>query len=215
MTLLEFTQAYAALGPEPKTGQIDAFNKRLIRQGVDVSFLEPQVAQGKYFRTFFQVSLHRRKTAEEKMQFLEDHFYLLQDWWHTDTLPQFLGNSLTFDYALEKARGYVHSDLPYVRRWGYVLFIPRLVRDPGRIEPLFSLFHEDPEYHVVMAQAWLLSFLAMCAPERTWQYLRGCDLSYAIVGRAIQKICDSHVVPQETKEHFKSLREQRRSWTAE
>ncbi len=98
-----------------------------------------------------------------------------------------------------------------MRRLGYVLFIPRLVRDTSRIEPLFGLFRDDPEYHVVMAEAWLISYLAMCAPERTYEYLRDCELSYDIVGRAIQKICDSHVVPDVTKARFKSLREVRRT----
>ncbi len=212
MTLTEFDAAYAALGPTPKTKDVDALNRRLIRDGVDVAFLEPHVRRndGKYFRTYFQVSLHAKRTIGEKLAFIEAHADLLQDWWHTDTLVPFLGDSLPFEVALEKARTYTVHPLPYVRRLGYVLFIPRLVRDADRIEPLFSLLHNDDAYHVVMAEAWLISFLGMCAPDRTLAYLRECDLGYAIVGKAIQKICDSYVVSLEDKARFRALRAERK-----
>ncbi len=211
MTLAEFEAAYAALGENVKTKTVDAFNKGLIKQGAEVSFLRCVVQdKQQYFRTYFQVSLARRPAIAEKMRFIEENFDLLQDWWHTDMLPQFLGNQLSFDFALEKARKYVRSPLPYVRRWGYVLFIPRLVRAPEKIEPLFALFQREEVYHVVMAQAWLLSCLAMCDPDRTWEYLRDCDLGYNIVGRAIQKICDSFVISPEDKARFKALRPEKR-----
>ncbi len=207
MTFAEFEQAFAGLGDHFKTKDVDAFNKRLIKQGTDVSFLRPYVNDHpEYFRTYFQVSMYYRRTMEEKMQFVEENFDLLHDWWHTDTVIPFLGQAPDFGLALRKAREYVKSPLPYVRRWGYVLFIPRLTRDPAKIEPLFELLHNDEVYHVVMAEAWLLSFLAMCDADRTWQYLKDCDLKYNIVGKAIQKICDSYVVSNEDKMRFKALR---------
>ncbi len=213
VNITEFDAAWAELGSDLKTRDVDAFNKRLIREKVDVAFLEPHVRKndGKYFRTYFQVSLHGQKSIEEKLTFIEAHFDLLNDWWHTDILPPFLGNQLPFELALEKARVYTVHPLPYVRRLGYVLFIPRLVRNPAKIEPLFALLHNDDVYHVVMAEAWLISFLGMCAPDRTLAYLKTCELTYDIVGKAIQKICDSHVVSAEDKERFKNLREERKA----
>lgn len=213
MTIEEFDAALDALGTNLKTKDIDAFNKQLIRDKVDVAFLEPHVRRndGRYFRTYYQVSLHDKKTIEEKLAFIEAHFDLLGDWWHTDILIPFLGNALPFELALEKAKVYTKHALPYVRRLGYVLFIPRLVRDPQRIEPLFALLHNDEVYHVVMAEAWLISFLGMCAPDRTLAWLKDCDLHYDIVGKAIQKVCDSHVVSAEDKERFKAIREERRN----
>ncbi len=206
-SLAEFEVAFAALGDNFKAKDVDTFNRKLIRQKTDVSFLRPLISEDpQYFRTFFQVSLAYCPTAEAKLEFVEEHFDLLQDWWHTDILIPFLGKDLEFSYALEKARTYVASPLPYVRRWGYVLFIPRLVRDPAKIEPLFSLFKNDDVHHVIMAQAWLISYLAMCDPDRTLRFLRECDLNYQIAGRAIQKICDSYVVTPEDKARFKALR---------
>ncbi len=213
MTFAEFEKEYKALGTNLKTKDIDAFNKRFIKGNIDVSFLEPVIKEHEeYYRTYFQVSILQRKTKEEKMQFIEENSRLLHDWWHVDMIISFLGDSLDFDYALEKAKEYIESPLPYVRRLGYVLFIPRLVRDPEKIEPLFSLFKNDEEYHVIMGEAWLISYLAMCAPERTHEFLKSCDLKYNIVGKAIQKICDSYVVSKEDKEKFKELRESRKSY---
>lgn len=213
MDLAEFEAAYNALGADLKTRDIDAFNRRLIRERTDVSFLRETVReQGKYFRTYFQVSMHYLPSAQEKMTFVEENFDLLQDWWHTDCLIPFLGKDLEFPYALEKAKQYINSPLPYVRRWGYVLFIPRLVRSPAQIEPVFALFQNSDVHHVVMAQSWLLSCLAMCDPDRTLAYLKECDLEYNIVGRAIQKVCDSYVISREDKERFKALRPERRAF---
>ncbi len=211
MTLEEFQKAYARLGPAPKTAEIDRFCRKLIQKRVDVSFLHKTLeTDDRYYRAYFYISMRSLKTPEERMAFVEAHFHLMHDWWHTDTLIPFLGDGLDFDFALEKAREYVNSPLPYARRWGYVLFIPRLVRDPQRIEPLFSLLHNDEAYHVVMAEAWLISYLAMCDARRTFEYLKTCDLDYSIVGKAVQKICDSYVVPPEIKEQFKTLRPFRR-----
>ncbi len=207
MTLQQLEARFTALGSNYKTKDVDALNRQLIKQKADVAFLRPLILERQqYYRTYFQVSLAYLPTIEEKLAFIEDHFDLLGDWWHTDMLPQFLGNRLSFDYALEKAGRYVQSELPYVRRWGYVMFIPRLVRDPENLEPLFSLLKDDSAYHVVMAQAWLISYLAMCDPDRTWQYLSTCCLHYDIAGKAIQKICDSHVILPEDKARFKALR---------
>ncbi len=211
MNFFKFEKEFKRLGDNLKCADVDRFNRRFIKEGIDVSFLKPYLSEHEeYYRTYFQVSIKQRKTAEEKMAFIEDNAELFHDWWHIDSIVGFLGDSLDFDYALSKAQEYVKSELPYVRRLGYVIFIPRLVRDPSRIEPLFSLFKNDNAYHVVMAEAWLLSFIAMCDAERTYRYLKVCDLSYDIVSKAIQKISDSHVVSVENKELFKTLREERR-----
>ncbi len=117
---------------------------------------------------------------------------------------------MNFDYAFNKAKEYVKSELPYVRRLGYVIFIPRLVRDKNNVDKLISLLKNDEEYHVIMGEAWLISFLAMCDIDKTYNYLKKCDLKYNIVGKAIQKICDSYVISDEDKQRFKDLRNERK-----
>ncbi len=216
MKLEEFEKEFRnILGTSYKTKDVDNFNKRFIKEKIDVSFLRPALPEREeYYRTYFQVTIMCLENKEEKMTFIEENFDLLHDWWHVDGIVSFLGDSLDFDYALCKAKAYINSELPYVRRLGYVLFIPRLVRDASRIEPLFELFRNDDEYHVIMGEAWLISYLAMCDADRTYSYLQNCDLKYNIVGKAIQKICDSHVVSPKDKEHFKELRASRKKFVS-
>ena len=57
-----------------------------------------------------------------------------------------------------------------------------------------------------MAQAWLISYLAIYEPEKTLEYLSTCPLNYNIVGKAIQKICDSFRINESTKTMFKYIR---------
>ncbi len=214
MNLQEFEIEFKKLGDNPKTALKDEFNKKLIKAGIeDVSFLKTVVAgKQEYFRTYFHISIILRKTVEEKFAFIEDNFDLLSDWWHTDSIVVALGDSVEFDYVFGKSKEYVNSPLPYVRRLGYVLFIPRLVKDKNNIEKLFSLLKNDDEYHVVMGQAWLISYLAMCDADITYNLLKNCDLKYNIVGKAIQKICDSYVISYEDKQRFKNLRTERKSY---
>ncbi len=208
MNLYEFEKEFiSTLGVSYKTKDIDKFSKKLIKERVDVSFLKNIVLEKQqYHRIYFQVSLGLIDNIDDKLSFIENNFELLQDWWHTDQLTVFLGNDLKFDVAYNKAKEYVKSELPFVRRFGYVMFIPRLVKEQMQIEQLIQLLHNDTEYYVVMGEAWLISYFAMYHAEMTYNFLKECDLDYNIIGKAIQKICDSYVVSTEYKVKFKSLR---------
>ena len=96
--------------------------------------------------------------------------------------------------------------MPYARRWGYVIFLPRLVKEETGFDKLVSLLQEDEVHHVVMAEAWLISYMGMLHTERTLKLVASCPLKYNIMGKAIQKICDSYQVSKEDKERFKELR---------
>ena len=207
MNLQELEQEFSLLGENYKTKDVDRLNKQLIKRKEDVSFLKDIVLEKQeYHRTYFQVSMGQMKNVQEQLEFIEDNFELLQDWWHVDQLTQFLAKDLTFDYAFSKAQEYVKNDLPYARRWGYVMFMPTLVKDEAGFDKLLSLFHEDKVHHVVMAEAWLISYMGMYHTERTLKLVESCPLSYNIMGKAIQKICDSYRVSKEDKERFKALR---------
>ncbi len=207
MTLQEFELEFEKLGTNYKTKDVDRFCKKLIKEKIDVSFLKEIIPEKQqYYTTYYQVSIALCDTLDEKFAFIEENQELMHDWWHTDCIMKYLGNDLTFDYAYEKAKDYVKSDLPYTRRLGYVIFIPRLTKNPENISKLWGLLKNDEAYHVIMGEAWLISFLAMCDAEQTYNYLKDCNLDYAIIGKAIQKICDSYVVSKEDKEKFKSLR---------
>lgn len=207
MNLTEFEAEFSKLGDNYKTKDVDRLNRALIKRHEDVSCLRDIIlSKQEYHRTFFQVSLAQQEGIEAKLAFIEENFDKLQDWWHVDQLSQFVDKELVFDLAYEKAKEYIQSDLPFARRWGYVMFMPTLVKEAGAAEKLFCLFKDDNEYYVQMAEAWLISYLGIYAPEKTYAYLQDCSLKYNIVGKGIQKICDSFRVSGEWKERFKEIR---------
>ena len=207
MNLSTFEAEFLKLGNNYKTKDLDRFNRELIKRQEDVSFLSDVIlSKQEYHRTFFQVSLAGQSGIEAKLAFIEKHFDKLKDWWHVDQLSQFVDKELVFDLAYEKARNYVQNDLPFARRWGYVIFMPTLVKEQGAAEKLFSLFKDDDEYYVQMAEAWLISYLGIYEPEKTLEYLKQCPLKYNIAGKAIQKICDSFRISDEWKASFKEIR---------
>ena len=207
MTLAEFEAEFSKLGSEYKTKDVDSLNRSLIKRHEDVSFLGDIILiKQEYHRTFFQVSLAQLKGMKAKFAFIEENFDKLQDWWHVDQLSQFVDKELEFDFVYEKAKEYIQNEMPFARRWGYVMFMPTLMKEPGAAEKLFPLFKDDDEYYVQMAQAWLISYLGIYEPEKTLEYLEGCPLKYNIAGKAIQKICDSFRVSSENKVRFKEVR---------
>ena len=207
MNLAQFEEEFSRLGSSYKTKDVDRFNRELIKRNEDVSFLRDIILlKQEYHRTFFQVSLAQKNELEAKLKFIEDNFDKLQDWWHVDQLSQFVDKHLNFDYVYKKAKEYIDNDILFARRWGYVIFMPTLVKDISVAEKIFALFKDDDEYYVQMAQAWLISYLGIYVPEKTLEYLDSCPLKYNIVGKAIQKICDSYRVSDEWKARFKEVR---------
>lgn len=206
MTVLDLEKRFLALGDNYRTADVDRLNKQLIKERADVSCLRNIVLEKQqYHRTYFQVSLNRRASLAQKLDFIEDNFYKLQDWWHVDQLTQFIGKNIDFDLCYRRSAEYVKHPHIFARRWGYVIFMPELVKG-DHFEDIIKLFREDEEYYVVMAEAWLISYLAIYHPQKTLEWMKEKPLKYNIVGRAIQKICDSYRISSENKEKFKELR---------
>jgi len=65
---------------------------------------------------------------------------------------------------------------------------------------------DDEEYYVQMAQAWLIADLAVYNIETIKEFIYNTKLKYNIIGKAIQKICDSFRISYEDKEYLKKLR---------
>ena len=71
MTLNELKIEFENLGQNYKTKDVDRLNKKLIKEKQDVSFLKDIcLAEQKYHRTYFQVSLGLLKTVEEQFEFI-------------------------------------------------------------------------------------------------------------------------------------------------
>lgn len=190
-----------------KTGDIDRYNKRLIREGEDVSDLRSHVlADQLVHRTYFQVSLGKMKTAREQFDFIERGAELLQDWWHVDQLTQFIKRPVDFAFAFERAKEYITSDMLFLRRWGYVLFLTGLQKDAAHTNDILSLIRDDGEYYVQMAEAWLIADLAVFNITDVKSFMESTAIGYNIAGKAIQKMCDSFRISDEDKQYMRSLR---------
>ena len=186
-----------------KTSDVDRLIRQYGKQQADVSALRPYILKEQQFhRIYYYVNLKRMKDVDERMAFVHKNL-LFSDWWHTDQLISFVAD-LQFDTALEYAKHYIRVEDPFIRRWGYVLFISRLCK--GHAARLLPLLRDDEEYYVQMAQAWLIAELAVHEPETVYHWLSQNNLKYNINGKAIQKICDSFRISDAWKAQFKQLR---------
>ena len=192
-----------ALPAHYKTGDVDRLIRQYVKQKADVSALRPYILdQQQFHRIYYYVTLDQIRSAEERMAFIHENL-LFSDWWHTDQLISYVAD-LDFDSALRYAKEYIHASDPFVRRWGYVLFISRLCK--GHADPLLPLMHDDGHYYVQMAEAWLIAELAVYEPEAVYEWFRHNDLKYNINGKSVQKICDSFRIAEEWKRRFRGLR---------
>ena len=190
-----------------KTADVDRLIRHYGKQKADVSALRPHIlTEQQFHRIYYYVNLNRIQDVNDRMAFIHENL-LFSDWWHTDQIISYVAD-LNFDTALQYAKGYIHNQDPFTRRWGYVLFISRLCK--GHAAQLLPLMHDDDEYYVQMAEAWLLAELAVREPEAVHHWLSQNSLKYNINGKAVQKICDSFRITQEWKERFKELRPQLR-----
>ena len=186
-----------------KTGDVDRLIRGYVKQKADVSALRPYIlTQQQFHRIYYYVTLDQIKDVDQRMAFILENL-LFSDWWHTDQIISYVAN-LDFDAALKFAKDYIHSEDPFIRRWGYVLFISKLCK--GHADQLLPLMHDDEHYYVQMAQAWLIAELAVHEPEATLDWFGKNDLKYNINGKAIQKICDSFRITDDWKAEFKKLR---------
>ena len=186
-----------------KTADVDRLIRHYVREQADVSELRPYILDEQQFhRIYYYVALKQMKDVRERMEFIHQNL-LFSDWWHTDQVIKYVAD-LDFATALRYAEDYIRSEDPFIRRWGYVLFISRLGR--GHAGELLQLMKDDEAYYVQMAQSWLIAELAIFEPEAVLGWLADNGLKYNINGKAIQKICDSFRISGEWKERFKALR---------
>lgn len=197
-----------ALPAHYKTGDVDRLIRRYGKEQADMSALRPVILdQQQFHRIYYYVTLDQIRDAKGRMAFIHENL-LFSDWWHTDQLIGYVAD-LDFDTALSYAKGYIHSEDPFIRRWGYVLFISKLCR--GHADELLPLTRDDEHYYVQMAQSWLIAELAVYEPEKVYQWFQKNDLKYNINGKAIQKICDSFRISEDWKQKYKELRPELRT----
>jgi 3-methyladenine DNA glycosylase AlkD len=203
LTKEQVLQDLDRLPDQYKTADVDKLIRRYVKEKADVSALRPYIlSQQQLHRIYYFVSLDQIQDPPQRMAFIHENL-LFSDWWHTDQIIRYVAN-LNFDEALRYAKEYVCSEDLFIRRWGYVLFISRLGR--GRAKDLLPLMKDDAHYYVQMAQAWLITELAIFEPEFVHHWLGNCGLKYNITVKAIQKIIDSFRISDFWKAEFRKLR---------
>lgn len=186
-----------------KTADVDRLIRAYVKEKADVSALRPHILKEQQLhRIYYYVTLKQQKDVLARMAVIHENL-LFSDWWHTDQLIHFVAD-LPMPVALKYAGEYVQSKDPFIRRWGYVLFISRLGR--GHAAEILPLMKQDDAYYVQMAEGWLLAELAIREPQRIYDWLRQSDLSYSITGKAVQKILDSFRISEDWKAKFRALR---------
>lgn len=206
MNILESTRERIASLGNYKTADIDKIIKEYIKKDIDVSCFKEYVLKEQYLhRIYFAVSLAQIEKIEERYKFIEDNFDNLNDWWHVDQLTMYLKED-NFDRAYSYAKIYVNDSRSFVRRWGYVLFLPKLIKETRKYPRIVDLFHDDDEYYVQMGIAWIISYMFIYDSNFTYNFLKDCKMKYDILGKAIQKTCDSFRVDDKIKEKIKELR---------
>ena len=160
---------------------------------------------GKYLEIdfiYFGLSLSRLTTSKEQLDFLLRNAKNAKSWAITDCLSSFMKSVKFEDYENFFIKSYKSNDT-YLRRMGYVLGL-KLYKDERivNIVPLIQLYEE---YIVMMAEAWLLSVIALKQEGRVYTFLQNCpDLT--LKRKTISKINDSFRFSEETKNKFKLLR---------
>lgn len=197
----------AALPDGYKTADVDRLIKKYVSEKADVGELREYILDEQVLhRIYYFVALKQMKDVYRRMEFIHRNL-LFSDWWHTDQLIKFV-KEIDFETAFAHAREYVKSNDPYVRRWGYVMFISELCRDKGNLGKILTLLKNDEHYTNQMAEGWLICELAVFFPEEMLDWFKSENkLSYRINSKAIQKICDSYRIADDVKERFKALRE--------
>ena len=177
-----------SLPKDYKTADVDRLIAKYVKAGENLSPLREYVLDKQQFhRIYFHGSLKQIKEPNDRFMWLDENL-LFTDWWHTDENIVFV-KGVDFKLAYKYAKKYVKDKDPFIRRWGYVMFISRYFCSSKDVcEKLFLLMHNDDEYYVQMAEAWLLCEIAICFPDEVYKFLESTSLKYNITGKALKDL---------------------------
>ena len=160
---------------------------------------------GKYLEVdhiYFGLSLIRLNKVEDQLQFLKENVWKAKSWAVTDCMSPYL-KKIKFEEYYDFFLKTYNSKYTYERRMAYVLGLKQS-KDKNILKVL-KLMKTNEEYMVMMAEAWLLSFVALEFEDEVFEFLSKCE-DITLKRKAISKICDSLRYTEESKNRFKSLR---------
>lgn len=151
---------------------------------------------------YFGLSLSRLKESNKQLAFLKEKIRYAKSWAITDCISTFL-KKVSFvefyDFFLQTYK----SKHTYERRMAYVLALKQY-KDKSILK-ILDLIQLNEQYMVMMAQAWLLSVIAIVYEDKIYDYLANCP-DIVLKRKTISKISDSFRFDNTSKDRFKSLR---------
>jgi YD repeat-containing protein len=179
---------------------------QLIKENADISDMDPSACTECDF-LYFDVLLPKCKDFYAQIDLLEKHFDSFRSWDTVDNNIVAFKKPIDFNYIYPRAMKYINDPNPFVRRFGYVLFIKADLNNINNLIKIEKLFKDDSSYVVQMGEAWLLSEMYVHDPQETYDYLSKSTLPYQIITKAISKTTDSFRVSDEEKMKVRSLRQ--------
>ena len=152
------------------------------------------------------------KNREEVANFMTQFVPKIDNWAICDmTVASLKIVNQEKDYFLPFIDHLLESDALYARRLGLVLLINYYVEDEF-LEKIFKriLKTKGEEYYIDMAKAWLLCECFIKNQEKTYSFLENEVISFSILTKTVQKVCDSYRVSPLEKEKLKKLRAKKR-----
>lgn len=209
MNTKQYIDSYLSNYSKIKVKYLDELAKIFIKENKNIEDLQDFLKDkdNHYLRRiYFQVNLMRRKTLKEKFEFIDNNLKLLQRWEDTDMILNYLPKKSCNSAIFFKARSYIKEKDEFSKRLGYVLLLNQVYKEKVFLNEIFKLFENDQRYYVLMAQAWVISYLYMKFPLETYDFLKNSNLSYKIKSKAISKILDSYQIDNFEKEKVRKLR---------
>ncbi len=102
---------------------------------------------------------------------------------------------------------YLNSDKEFEIRFGVVILLNYFIEDEyiDRVLKILDKIKNDG-YYAKMAVAWALSICFVKYWDKTFEYLKSCNLDKWTYNKAIQKTCESYRIRDTQKEIIKNLK---------
>lgn len=152
--------------------------------------------------TYFAIYLKRERKIEKQLTFLRKNISKAQSWAVTDVIPQYMSKAKFDDYYDFFLECY-QSKETYKRRFAYVYGLK--FDKQKEILKILNHINLNEEYMVMMAEAWLLSEMAINFEDEVYNFLSKVD-DETLKLKTISKICDSFRYSLQSKSRFKQLR---------
>ncbi len=180
--------------------------REIIKSHKNDSELNPKDFElGKYLEVdfiYFGLSLSRLKSSEQQLDFLKKEIKKAKSWAITDCMMSFL-KKVSFEQFSDFFHSIYLSKHTYDRRMAYVLALKQY--KDKRIVDILPLIQPNEEYMVMMAEAWMLSTVAITFEDDVFNCLVKLD-DMTLKRKTISKICDSFRFSEESKNKFRKLR---------